>query len=231
VSLRSGRYHEFDLAERSRLLYLHGFASSPGSRKAQFFSEKLRERGLRLETPDLTQGRFRDQTISAQLRLIEDLLAGDAAILIGSSLGGYLAAVYAARHPEVVRVLLLAPAFGFSQLWTAELGPLRMTEWKERGELLVFHYGENKEVPLSYGVIIDATRWEAFPNVRQPALILHGTHDEVVPLQQSQTFVQGHPNARLVPLNSGHELTDVLEDVWNESECFLLPNAADAMLS
>ncbi len=42
----------------SRFIYLHGFASSPSSRKARFFEERFRELGIGLEVPDLAEGRF-----------------------------------------------------------------------------------------------------------------------------------------------------------------------------
>ena len=95
----------------NRILYLHGFASSPASSKARFFAARLRAAGGRVEIPDLAAGDFEHLTITGQLRVIEQAAAGEPVALMGSSLGGYLAGLYAARHPEVSRVILLAPAF------------------------------------------------------------------------------------------------------------------------
>src|ERR1700734_332724 len=102
-----------------RFLYLHGFASSPQSQKARAFESALRKADIPLEIPALDAGDFEHLTISGQLTIIEALLAGQPCRLIGSSMGGYLAALYAARHAEVSRVVLLAPAFGFAQRWQA----------------------------------------------------------------------------------------------------------------
>jgi pimeloyl-ACP methyl ester carboxylesterase len=209
-----------------RVLYLHGFASGPGSRKARFFASKLHEIGFPIEIPDLVQGRFENLTITGQLLFLEQLALGKPAILIGSSLGGYLAALYAARHPEIDRLILLAPAFGFYQLWVQELGPERLARWQASGTIPVFHYGEGREMPIGYQLLEDASQFEPFPDVSQPVLILHGNQDPIVPVQQSLAFVRSHPNARLVQLESGHELTDVLESVWRESESFLLKEMA-----
>jgi hypothetical protein len=99
----------------NRILYLHGFASSAASSKARFFAEHLRTAGAPIDIPDLAAGDFEHLTIGGQLRVIERAAAGDPVALMGSSLGGYLAALYAARHPEVTRVVLLAPAFGFAR--------------------------------------------------------------------------------------------------------------------
>jgi len=165
----------------SRIVYLHGFASSPASKKAGFFRERFAELGIGLEIPDLAEGNFERLTISGQLAVIERTSRGEPAVLIGSSMGGYLAALYAARHPEVERVVLMAPAFCFSRRWPETLGEDAMSEWKQSGLLKVFHYGEVRDASLGYQLIQDASQYEDYPSFEQPALIFHGTNDTVVP--------------------------------------------------
>lgn len=211
------------LPEHLRVLYLHGFASSPASRKATFFAQRLRQLGFRVEIPDLAEGNFEELTISGQLRLAERIGRNEPLILIGSSLGGYLAALYAARHPEVQRVILLAPAFQFHKLWTERMTRQDLRNWEETGTAPVFHYGEGREMSIGYGLIEDAARFEPFPPFDQPALIFHGDFDSSVPVEYSVEFARMHPNAVLVRLSSGHELTDVLDVIWHETEKFLLP--------
>lgn len=211
------------LSDRLRILYLHGFASSPASRKARFFSEKLREHDVQVDVPDLAAGDFGHLTISRQLNALERL-AAKPAVLIGSSLGGYLAALYASRHPEIERLVLLAPAFDFYNLWRRELGPERMASWERKGWMPVFHYAEGREVPLSFEFMQDACRFDPFPAFAQPALVFHGNQDWVVPVESSVKFAEKNPNARLNRLDSGHELTDVLDTIWRQSELFLMEN-------
>jgi len=211
------------LTEHLRILYFHGFASSPASRKATFLAERLRALGFHVEIPDLAEGNFEALTMSGQLRLIERLGRSEPVILIGSSLGGYLASLYAARHPEVRRLILLAPAFQLYELWTATLTEEQLATWKAAGSVPVFHYGEGRKLPIGYQFIEDAKRFEPYPDFAQPALIFHGDHDSAVPVEYSVEFTRLHPNARLVRLSSGHELTDVLEPMWQEMKKFLLP--------
>ena len=64
-------------------------------------------------------------------------------------------------------------------------------------------------------------QFDATPDFHQRALILHGTEDQVVPYQGSYDFALEHARTRLVPFPSGHELTDVLEDLWRETAAFL----------
>jgi uncharacterized protein len=205
-----------------RVLYLHGFASSPRSRKAQFFAERLQEMGLPVEVPDLAGGDFEHLTLSKQLGVVERAAGADPVILIGSSLGGYLAAIYAARNPKVERLVLLAPALGFHGLWTKELGPERLQSWRENGIIPIFHYGVGHDMPLAYELMQDAEQFESFPDFSQPALIFHGKQDPIVPIQQSILFAATHPNVRLQELSSGHELIDVLADIWAQAKVFLL---------
>ena len=211
------------LSNSLSILYLHGFASGPQSRKAQFFAEKLAAAGVSIGIPDLAEGDFEHLTVSRQLKLIEELCPESKTAIIGSSLGGYLAALYAARHPaRVDRLVLLAPAFGFHQLWTAALGRERLSEWQRNRTMPVYHYGQGRETPLSYEFLEDAARYEPFPDVHQPTLVFHGNDDPVVPIGQSLAFVRMRSEARLVRYSSGHELTDVLDRIWYEAEPFLL---------
>lgn len=210
------------MSDHLRVLYLHGFASSPQSRKAQFFAEKLAACGVRLDIPALDQGDFLHLTITAQLQIIDRATTTQPVVLIGSSLGGYLAALYAARNTKVLRTVLLAPAFQFHRLWTSRLNAQQLEDWRNRGSVPIFHYGERREVPIGYSLIQDAALYEPWPDFPQSALIFHGIEDASVPVEYSEEFVRHHPNARLIRMHSGHELTDMLDNIWDQSRDFLL---------
>lgn len=207
---------------KPRILYLHGFASGPGSKKARYFSEKLKQLGLGLETPDLTGGDFAHLTISSQLQIIARETGGQPCRLIGSSMGGYLAALVAARSPAIEKLVLLAPAFGFARRWPQRLGDEKMAEWERSGWLPVFHYGDQAEREVWFQLIEDGRRYEDFPQVRQPCLIYHGRRDDVVPVEQSIAYAASRPNVELHVVDSGHELTDVLDLMWERIRDFLV---------
>lgn len=195
----------------TRIVYLHGFASGPQSSKARYFRALLEGAGATVDIPDLADGHFEHITITGQLAVIDRVVAADRVTLIGSSLGGYLAALYAARNQQVTRVVLLAPAFGFAQRWPERLGPAAVESWRRTGAIDVFHYADNRNRKLGYQLLADGERFEAYPDFTQPALIFHGAHDDAVPVRYSEEFAAAHPNASLEVLDAGHDLLNVLD--------------------
>ena len=201
--------------------YLHGFASSPQSRKAQAFREYFAKENIQLEIPEMDRGDFEHLTISGQLAVLESTLGSEKVCLIGSSMGGYLAALYALRHPATVdRVVLLAPAFGFAERWDSKIRGMHGLGAVPDG-FEVYHYGEKRMRRVHYGLIEDALQFPAAPEFGQPALLFHGIGDETVPVENSREFAARHPNVRLTELDSDHELLNVLDRIVAEAGEYL----------
>ena len=210
----------------TRLAYLHGFASGPGSTKAQVFKARFAEAGATLDVPDLAPD-FTNMTIASMLAIVDAVLDAGPTVLFGSSLGGYLAALAAARRPDRVPALvLLAPAFGFAARWERSVGERAMAAWRRRGTAPVYHYGRQREEPLSIALLDEAHAWPDEPDPSCPTLVLHGRRDDAVPLAASETFVARRPDRRrLVVYDAGHELTEVLDEIWRETLAFLRDRA------
>jgi pimeloyl-ACP methyl ester carboxylesterase len=203
-----------------RYIYLHGFASGPSSSKAAVFRQAFQKQGLDLRVPDLAAGDFENLTITGQLEVVRRECAGGPARLIGSSLGGYVAALYAARHAEVDRLVLLAPAFGFLERWPERLGREQYERWKASGYMETYHYGEQRLRRLSFRLCQDAQLYERHPDVRQPTLIVHGLNDDIVPIASSREFA-ARRNVDLHAVDSDHELMNVIDDICREALRFL----------
>jgi len=204
------------------ILYLHGFASGPQSRKGRYFANQFAQIGAETTMPDLNEADFAGLTLTRQLKLI-DRLAQELrpSLLIGSSMGGYLAALYAAARPELAPALvLMAPAFGFPGRWAQRLGPEKIEAWRTEGSLEVEHYGTGELERVGYELYEDGQWHDDIPDVQQPTLVFHGLRDEEVDPQLSVDFTRTHPNVRLELLNSDHGLTDQLERMWTETARF-----------
>lgn len=204
-----------------RIVYLHGFASSPLSAKAQFFQRKFSDLGIDCQIPPLDRNDFEELTITNQLEVIGEAVRGEKVTLMGSSLGGYLAALYAARHANIDRLILLAPAFQFPSRWRNRFTAAEFAEWQAKGSRDFYHYGSKSDRALGYGFVEDASKYEDDPDFRQPALVVHGLHDDVVPVEASRSFACSHSNVKLCVIESGHELTDSMDRLWNETAMFL----------
>jgi pimeloyl-ACP methyl ester carboxylesterase len=205
-----------------QVIYLHGFASGPTSRKATAFSEHYGKRGIAVERLDLRVPSFEHLRLSAMIEHVRAAIKGPA-IVIGSSLGALTAARVAEREPRVQAAVLLAPAFQLVERWRAQLEAVgEWADWKRTGWREVYDYSTGGSSKIDYGFIEDAERIDVgFPDVKQPTLVLHGTGDETVPISRSREFVKSHPNAKLVELADGHELGNTIPRLLEESDRFL----------
>jgi pimeloyl-ACP methyl ester carboxylesterase len=199
------------------ILYLHGFASGPGSTKARAMAEGLAPDGLVPVRLDLTPGPegFEHSTPSSMLAIVEAELASRTGphTLIGSSLGGWLAALAASRNPSVERLVLLAPAFRLHERWMARLAPAEMARWRREGSVEVHHHATNRPRRIGWAFFEDAARWPAFPIVEVPALCIAGRRDDTVPLEDVQAWVSRTAGARLEVVDDGHELAGSLDRI------------------
>jgi len=202
----------------SHLFYLHGFASSAQSTKAHYFAERLREYDIVIECPDFNEPDFATLTMT---RMLDELGASlsrvdDGVALIGSSLGGTLAILAAARFaPKIDRVVLLAPAVMFAKPGHHLLPPERIDEWQRRGALPFFHYAFEEERLLNYSFYEDSLHHDAFNGVlTQPTLVFQGLRDPSVDYRTVEAFARGRPNVTLSLLDDDHQLIASLPRIW-----------------
>lgn len=202
----------------TRTIYLHGFASSPQSRKAQYFLGRSPD----LLLPDLNHPNFGKLTVSRQIEQVRELLT-EPSHIIGSSLGGLTAALLAEKYPKLVKkIVLLAPAFQFIKNWRLRLGDDLIQKWQQTNSFPIYHYSFKREESLHYEFFRDAETFVDYHFTNQiPTLILHGINDETVPLQVSEDYAQGKGWVELVPLDSDHGLGDRLPELYERTQHFL----------
>src|SRR5206468_3979340 len=93
--------------------------------------------------------------------------------------------------------------------------------WRRRGRMPIYHYGREREEPLSIALLDDAQRYPDEPAAHCPTLVFAGRYDDAVPLAAVERFATAAPGRELIVLDSGHELTDVLEPMWDRTREFL----------
>lgn len=204
-------------------IYLHGFASSPHSAKAEYICTCFAQANIKLKIPDLNAGDFSHLTITRQLTQVASQFSHNSTpvTLIGSSLGGLTAAHLGQQYPQVQRLVLLAPAFKFLSHWLLKLGDETLQRWQKEKYLMVYHYGDEEKLPLSYDFVKDASQYKEEALQRLiPTLILHGRHDDVIPIQVSRSFAQKRPWVEFMELDSDHGLGNVMSEIWQAIRIF-----------
>jgi uncharacterized protein len=203
-------------------LYLHGFASSPQSTKAQYFARQFQSLNQPLQIPDLNQDDFYHLTLSRQIQQVQALLATESAVtIIGSSFGGLTAAWLGEQLLSVQRLVLLAPAFQFLAHWQPRMGSEQMQRWQRDQAMPIYHYGIGQMLPLSYQFISDLRQYDDASLQRPiPTLILHGCQDEVIPIQSSRDYAAARNWVELIELESDHALGNVQAEMWQAIQNF-----------
>lgn len=205
-----------------QVLYLPGFASGPSSTKAVAYADHYAKRGITVERLDLRKPSFERLRMSAMVEHVRARLTGPA-VLIGSSLGGLTAARVAEADDRIAAVVLLAPAFRLVERWQQQLGP-EWDEWKRSGWREVYDYTTNASAKVDFGFITDVLAYGSeVPKVTVPALVIHGTQDETVPIASSRELAASDPRVELIELADGHQLAASIPRLLAESDRFLEP--------
>jgi pimeloyl-ACP methyl ester carboxylesterase len=208
------------------VIYLHGFASSPQSGKAERFRQELTRRGVGWTCPDLNEPAFETLTTTRMLWQVRAAIesADGPVALVGSSLGAFVA-VHAAERDftgKVDRLVLLAPALDFGGNRLTHLGPHSVDEWRAAGVLRVFHYALNEERNIEFSLYADAAKYDAMAlPAPRPTLIFQGEQDDVVSADMVRLWTATRPEVQLRLLQDGHQLSASLDEIWNESATFL----------
>ncbi|HEX5069507.1 MAG TPA: YqiA/YcfP family alpha/beta fold hydrolase [Vicinamibacterales bacterium] len=208
------------------IIYLHGFASSPASSKAQRFARELAARGIDFACPDFNQPAFETLTVTRMLEQTRDEIerASGPIALVGSSLGAFVA-LHAANRDEtgkVARLILMAPALDFGGNRLRQLGEHGIDEWRRTGRIRMFHYAFNEPRDIGFSLYEDAARYDAFGlDVRLPTLVFQGRRDASVDPGMVERWAATQPRVTLRMLDDDHQLTSSVDLIWRESAMFL----------
>jgi pimeloyl-ACP methyl ester carboxylesterase len=185
------------------VVWLGGFRSDMTGTKAQALADWAQARGRAYVRFDYfahgaSDGEFRDGTVTRwradALAVLDELTEGPL-VLVGSSMGGWVACLAAMVRAERLQALVLvAPAPDFTEkLMAPELGP------EARGALATdgvwlrpSAYGE--PYPITAALLEDGARWSILPGpvpITAPVRILQGGEDPDVPWRHALELAQG----------------------------------------
>ena len=196
------------------VVWLGGFKSDMNGTKAQALDIWALERGrayLRFDYygHGASSGDFRKGTISRwrddALAMLDSLCDGRC-VLVGSSMGAWIALLVARLRPQrIAALLLLAPAVDFSEaLMWERMTPEIRSEVMEKGEWQRPSAYGNDTYPITRGFIEDGRRNLLLGTpigIDCPVHILQGMKDPDVPWQHALRLVEqlsGNPTLTLV---------------------------------
>lgn len=217
-------------SDRLNVMFCGGFHSSMLGTKASFLADFCKSRRWSYTRFDY-RGHGESDGAPHELTLqdwLEDTLnvldsLSDPVLLVGSSMGGWLATLAALRRPEKVRgLLLLAAAPDFLQeLITPRLGPSQTWDLQQHKVVLMENEYDQPH-PITQALLdsgrqlslLDASTLPDQPSLADlscPVRLLHGTHDKDVPYELSIRLMSAirHDDARLTLLHrASHRLSD-----------------------
>jgi len=186
-----------------RCVFLHGLGTGPASSKARALTEGLGPAGVTLVQPDLRRPAADRPALDAMFRAAEEsVAAGPVDLLVGASLGGWMA-LHLASRVAVGGLLLLAPALSVHALdverpWAAAL-------WRVVG-LPVHDKADRRLRRMPASLLAELRRVGAPPSPRVPLRLVHGRGDRWAPIEASRRFAHVHPEVQLDEVDDGHDL-------------------------
>jgi pimeloyl-ACP methyl ester carboxylesterase len=175
------------------VVWLGGFRSEMGGTKAQALADWALARGRAYVRFDYfghgrSSGDFAEGTVTrwrADVLAVIDRLTEGPLVLVGSSMGGWLACLAAlARRERIAGLVLVAPAADFTErlIWPGLTPAARRAIERDGVWPRPSAYGE--PYPISRALIEDGRRWSILPGpvgIEAPVRILQGGADPDVP--------------------------------------------------
>lgn len=179
----------------SRVLYLHGFASSPDGRKALAIGDSLRRYDIHLEAPDLNVPSFEKLDFDAMVdRAVDRYQRSRADVIVGSSLGA-LVALEAARRTDPRAIVLIAPALGIADFWTNRIAP--------GDPIRVFNHALEADAPIHRAFFERMERVDVDAYTPRSAVtVFMGSNDESVPFQRVRRIWDSWEQSGQLPAGS-----------------------------
>ena len=184
-----------------RVLYFHGFASSPASAKITALRPILARHDIELVTPDLNVPAFEELDWTRVVALgVSQFERSHPAAIVGSSLGA-LVALEVVKRGHHAPLVLIAPALGVARRWKERL--------PDGDPVVVFNFARGGDAPIHRAFFEQITNVSVDiepPPVR--VVVIMGRKDETVPFAIVEETWKRWQSAGLV---SGSEFIELAE--------------------
>lgn len=207
------------------VIIVHGYSSNKNGYSAKQIAEELIKRNMNSFRIDLdgcgeSEGEFENQTITSTVDDISSAIElmkkrGYKKIdLFGSSAGGSSVMATALKHPEINRIGLKAPVSDYPSQRLRKYGQKYLDEWKEKGYAF-YESGNGRKLKVNYSFFEDSKKYVMYDkakDIKCPVLIIHGTEDKTVLVEESRKIVKEFPNGKLIELEGADHRLAINED-------------------
>ncbi|XP_042207085.1 palmitoyl-protein thioesterase ABHD10, mitochondrial-like isoform X2 [Homarus americanus] len=213
------------------IIFIPGFMSHKNSEKPTAIHDFCKKNGFPFVRYDptalgesdgpieLKDARFSHWLQDAEEALLQ--LTEGPQLVIGSSMGGWLASCLAKKYPEKFQsLLLLAPSINFANHYVERIrrkAPPQLLEMLEKGECYEYQDPKYGPYPVSLRVFQDMVPYElsleeagSYP-ISCPVRIIHGTEDTYSPYENSLKLLTGFQTSDIFLLyvkGTDHHLDD-----------------------
>lgn len=205
------------------IVFLGGFMSNKNSTKAEFLFNFCKEKDINYVSFDYTghgesSGNFLDGTISSwlddSLDVIDNLTQGDI-MIVGSSMGGWIALLASLARPERIKALIgIAPSPDFTENLIWKKLTLDQQQELMSKDIIEITGGDKDEYKYTFtkNLIIDGRKCCIMNSkipIKHPVILLHGYQDKTVPVDVSlkiAELLESENVKLLLSKNSNHKM-------------------------
>lgn len=204
------------------VISVHGYTSDKNTSKGKKLGEILPGKGIGVFVIDLSgrgesEGKFENTTLT---QYIDDLKCAIDEMtkytnkigVVGNSLGGLVSLQETAKDNRANALVLLSPVSNFPhKSRRKEFSPEGLKEWREKGYTFT-KSGRFGMLKLNFSYYEDTLKYgdySVYEKIGIPVLIIHGTDDKSVPLEESKELIKHLKNHKLIPLEGAdHNYTN-----------------------
>ncbi|MBO4521523.1 MAG: alpha/beta hydrolase [Alphaproteobacteria bacterium] len=228
-------------SKETEIVFMHGTLSDKNASKSLFLEDLCKKHHLSYTAFDFighgeSSGKYTDGTIGIwlenALEIIDRVTTGQL-ILVGSSMGGWIALLAAQMRPDRVRAVVgLAAAADFTVDVWASFSEEQKKAVREKGVIYTPNGWTEEGDPWTLNLFKDAEKYLLLKeknslNIDCPITLIHGAKDDCVPLKTAFKIMDcaKTENVKVIVLkNSGHRLSEPHElDILETELLKLLP--------
>ena len=224
---------------KTEIVFMHGTLSDKNASKSLFLEDFCKKNQISYTAFDFighgeSSGKYTDGTIGIWLKnaleIIDRVTTGQL-ILVGSSMGGWIALLAARMRSDRVRAVVgLAAAADFTVDVWASFSEDQKKDIREKGVIYTPNGWTEEGDPWTLNLFEDAEKYLLLKengslDIDCPITLIHGAKDDCVPLQTAFKIMDRakSDNVKVVVLkNSGHRLSEPHELHVLETELSLL---------